>query len=111
SRAAEAGHARAAKPRPRARWPWAHDERQPPLTGASVRLAFLGTPEVSVVPLRALVEAGHDVAVVVSQPDRKRGRGRALVASPVRATALELGLAVTDRVDEVLGGGVEAGIG
>jgi methionyl-tRNA formyltransferase len=47
---------------------------------------------------------------VVSQPDRRRGRGGALVASPVKAAALELGLPVTERVDDVLGSGVELGV-
>jgi methionyl-tRNA formyltransferase len=53
-------------------------------------------------PLRALVERGHDVALVVSQPDKRRGRGGALSPSPVKAAALDLGLPVTDRVDDVL---------
>ncbi len=75
-----------------------------------MRLAFLGTPEVAVGPLRALVDAGHDVALVVSRPDRRRGRGGALVPSPVKAAALELGLPVTDRVDYVLGAGAELGV-
>jgi methionyl-tRNA formyltransferase len=66
------------------------------------RLVFLGTPEAAVPPLRALLEAGFEVPLVVSQPDRKRGRGGALSPSPVKAAALELGLPVTDRVDDVL---------
>jgi len=53
-------------------------------------------------PLRALVERGHDVALVVSQPDKRRGRGSSLLPSPVKACALELGLPVADRVDDVL---------
>ena len=52
--------------------------------------------------LRALVAAGHDVALVVTAADKRRGRGGALVPSPVKAAALELGLPVTDRVDDVL---------
>jgi methionyl-tRNA formyltransferase len=44
--------------------------------------------------LRALVAAGNDIALVVTQPDRKRGRGGALVPSPVKAAATELGLPV-----------------
>jgi methionyl-tRNA formyltransferase len=52
--------------------------------------------------LRALVDAGHDVALVVSAADKRRGRGSALVPSPVKAAAIELGLPVTDRVDDVL---------
>lgn len=67
-----------------------------------MRLVYLGTPEAAVPPLRALVEAGHDVALVVSRADARRGRGSATSASPVKATALELGLPVTDRVDDVL---------
>lgn len=75
-----------------------------------MRLVFLGTPEAAVPPLRALHAAGHEVALVVSQPDRKRGRGGALVPSPVKAAALELGLPVTDRVDDVLATGAELGV-
>jgi methionyl-tRNA formyltransferase len=74
------------------------------------RLVYLGTPEAAVAPLRALVAAGFDVALVVSQPDRKRGRGGALVPSPVKAVAVELGLAVTDRVDDVLDTGADLGV-
>ena len=55
-----------------------------------MRLAFLGTPEVAVPPLRRLVADGHEVALVVSQPDRKRGRGAALVASPVKAAMVQI---------------------
>lgn len=61
-------------------------------------------------PLRALVEAGHDVVLVVSQPDRKRGRGGDLLPSPVKAAATELGLAVTERVDDLLSAGAELGV-
>ena len=75
------------------------------------RLVFLGTPDFAAGPLRALVEAGHDVALVVSQPDKRRGRGGRLVASPVKQAALDLGLPVTDRVDDVLADGVGADLG
>jgi methionyl-tRNA formyltransferase len=67
-----------------------------------MRLAYLGTPSAAVPPLRALVEAGHDVALVVSRADARRGRGGAIAPSPVKAAALDLGLAVTDRVDDLL---------
>jgi len=56
------------------------------------------------------VAAGHDVALVVSQPDRKRGRGGALVPSPVKAAATELGLATSDRVDDVGDAGATLGV-
>ena len=46
----------------------------------------------------------------MSQPDRKRGRGAALLPSPVKAAAQELGLPVTDRVDDLLGLGAELGV-
>jgi methionyl-tRNA formyltransferase len=67
-----------------------------------VRLVFLGTPDAAVPPLRALHESGHDIALVVSAADKRRGRGGALMPSPVKAAALELGLPVTDRIDDIL---------
>ncbi|MDQ6909941.1 MAG: methionyl-tRNA formyltransferase [Actinomycetota bacterium] len=75
-----------------------------------MRLAYLGSPGVAVGPLRALVADGHKVVLVVSQPDRKRGRGARLVASPVKAAALELGLPVTDQVDDVAAVGADLGV-
>ncbi|HVF31611.1 MAG TPA: methionyl-tRNA formyltransferase [Acidimicrobiales bacterium] len=75
-----------------------------------MRLAFLGTPAAAVPPLEALLAAGHDVRLVVSQPDRKRGRGGALVPSPVKVAALAHDVPVTDRVDDVLAAGVELGV-
>jgi methionyl-tRNA formyltransferase len=74
------------------------------------RLVFLGTPEFAAVPLRALVDAGWDVALVISQPDKRRGRGAGLVASPVKRVALELGLAVSDRIDDALEVGADLGV-
>ena len=59
-----------------------------------MRIVYLGTPEDAVPPLQALVAAGHDVAFVVTQPDRRRGRGSALGPSPVRHAAEGLGLEV-----------------
>jgi len=75
------------------------------------RLVYLGTPELAVAPLRALVAAGHDIELVVSRADRRRGRGTALSPSPVKAAALELGLAVTDRLDAIDPAVVEARCG
>jgi methionyl-tRNA formyltransferase len=59
-----------------------------------MRIAFLGTPAFAVPTLDALVAAGHDVALVVSQPDRPAGRGQTLTSPPVAARACELGLPV-----------------
>jgi methionyl-tRNA formyltransferase len=67
-----------------------------------LRLAYLGTPEMAVPTLRALVDAGHDVAMVVTGADKRRGRGGALSPSPVKAAALELALPVTHRIDDLL---------
>lgn len=61
-------------------------------------------------PLRALVDAGHDVALVVTRPDKKRGRGGALAPSPVKAVATELGLSVTHAVDDVIDLGAQLGV-
>ncbi len=74
------------------------------------RLVYLGTPDAAVPPLRTLVAAGHDVALVVSRPDKRRGRGGASTPSPVKAAALELGLAVTDDLAEATGVGAELGV-
>jgi methionyl-tRNA formyltransferase len=56
------------------------------------------------------VEAGFEVALVVSKPDRKRGRGGGLQPTAVKAAAVELGLPVTDRVADVVDAGVDLGV-
>jgi len=60
-----------------------------------MRVIFMGTPDFAVPTLDALVEAGHQVVLVVAQPDKPAGRGRKLRAPPVarRAQELELPLA------------------
>jgi methionyl-tRNA formyltransferase len=60
--------------------------------------------------LRTLVDAGHDVALVVSRPDRRRGRGGSLVPSPVKIAATELGLDVIDSLEGVLDVGASLGV-
>lgn len=59
-----------------------------------MRVVYCGSPTDAVGPLRALCEAGHDVALVVTQPDRRRGRGGDVEPSPVKREALSLGLPV-----------------
>ncbi|MEB3297841.1 MAG: methionyl-tRNA formyltransferase [Cyanobacteriota bacterium] len=59
-----------------------------------MRILFWGTPAYAVPSLDALVAAGHQLVGVVSQPDRRRGRGAELLPSAVKARALELGLPV-----------------
>lgn len=75
-----------------------------------MRLAFLGTPEAAVPSLEALVDAGHDVALVVTGPDRRRGRGREISATPVKRAARERGLVVSSRLDDVAEGHFERAI-
>jgi methionyl-tRNA formyltransferase len=74
------------------------------------RLAFLGTPDMAVPPLRALVGAGHDIALVVTRADKRRGRGGATTPSPAKAAALALGLPVTHELSDVAGAGAELGV-
>src|ERR1700704_206618 len=57
-------------------------------------LVFCGTPRFAVPTLERLVDAGHSVPLVVTQPDRPRGRGMELAISPVKECALRLGLAI-----------------
>ena len=59
-----------------------------------MRIAFMGTPDFAVPSLNALHAAGHEIAVVYTQPPKPRGRGQALKPSPVGAAAAALGLAV-----------------
>ncbi|MFZ5729435.1 MAG: methionyl-tRNA formyltransferase [Pseudomonadota bacterium] len=59
-----------------------------------MRLAFLGTPDFAVAALARLVEAGHEIACVYSQPPAPRGRGQTLKPSPVHAFAEAHGLPV-----------------
>lgn len=60
-----------------------------------MRIAFFGTPDFAVPSLQALRHAGHDVVLVVTQPDRPQRRSRSvLVPPPVKAAALDLGLAI-----------------
>lgn len=59
-----------------------------------MRLIFLGTPGFAVPTLEHLIDAGHDVVCVVTQPDRPKGRGQELAASPVKQAAVSRGLAV-----------------
>ena len=59
-----------------------------------MRLVFLGTPEFAVPTLDRIVAEGHDVVLVVTQPDRPKGRGQTLALPPVKRAALEHGILV-----------------
>ena len=79
-------------------------------TGAARRVVYLGTPEVAVPPLQALVTAGVEVALVITRPDKRRGRGSGVSPSPVKVAAGELGLAVSHDVNDVLAVGADLGV-
>lgn len=59
-----------------------------------MRIVFMGTPDFAVPSLSALVQEGHEILAVFTQPDRPAGRGKQLKPSPVKVTALKLGLSV-----------------
>ena len=67
-----------------------------------MKLVYLGTPAMAAPPLRALVAAGHEIVLVVTAPDKRRGRGSGVSPSPVKAAALELDLPVSHVVNDVL---------
>jgi methionyl-tRNA formyltransferase len=72
------------------------------------RLLFLGTPAMAVPTLEALVDAGFDVAGVVTRIDKRRGRGSELSPSPVKEAALRRGLPVVHSVDAGLDLAIDA---
>ena len=59
-----------------------------------MKIVYMGTPDFAVAPLRALAEAGHDVCLAVTKPDRMKDRGKKLQSCPVKLAALELGIPV-----------------
>ena len=59
-----------------------------------MKIIFMGTPDFAVGTLRFLAEAGHEITLVVSQPDKPKGRGHAMVPTPVKVVAEELGIPV-----------------
>ncbi len=59
-----------------------------------MRIVFMGTPDFSVPVLESLVKGGHDVIGVVTQPDKPKGRGKAVLMTPVKEKALELKIPV-----------------
>lgn len=82
----------------------------PAAPGPHRPLVYLGTPELAVPPLQALVDAGHEVRLVVTRPDRRRGRGAATSPSPVKAAAERLGIPVANSVDAVLDADASLGV-
>lgn len=74
------------------------------------RLVYLGTPEMAVAPLEALHAAGFEVALVVTAPDKRRGRRSEPSPTPVKLAALALGLPVTHDLGEVPAVGADLGV-
>lgn len=60
----------------------------------NARIIFMGTPDFAVPSLKALVENGHNVFSVITQPDRQKGRGRKVIPSPVKRAAMDFGLEI-----------------
>lgn len=59
-----------------------------------MKIVYMGTPDFAVGPLKALVEAGHTVTAVITQPDKPKGRGGKVQFTPVKECALEYGIPV-----------------
>ena len=74
------------------------------------RLVFLGSPEAAVAPLEALHAAGFEIALVVTSPDKRRGRRSEPSPTPVKLAALALVLAVSHDVDDIPAAGADLGV-
>ncbi|MEY8337199.1 methionyl-tRNA formyltransferase [Lachnospiraceae bacterium 62-35] len=59
-----------------------------------MRIVFMGTPDFSVPALLKLAEAGHEIAAVVTQPDKPKGRGKAVLMTPVKEKAAAMGIPI-----------------
>ena len=59
-----------------------------------MKIVFWGTPHFAVPSLEAIIQAGHEVSCVISQPDRRRGRGSSISPSPVKNRAMEMNIPV-----------------
>lgn len=75
-----------------------------------MKLIYLGTPAIAVPPLRALVAAGHEIDLVITGADTRRGRGKETSPNPVKQAALELGLRVEHDADAALDSDAALGV-
>lgn len=66
------------------------------------RVAYIGTPAIAVYPLLKLVEEGYDIPLVVTGPDKRRGRGSSTSPSDVKREAERLGLNVSSNIDDLV---------
>ncbi len=84
-----------------------------------MKIVFMGTPDFAVGALEAIVEAGHQVAAVVTQPDKPKGRGKEMQMTPVKQCALSHGIPVfqpvkikePEAVEELRGYGADLFVG
>ena len=63
-----------------------------------MKIVYMGTPDFSVAPLKAMIEAGHTITAVVTQPDKQKGRGKEVAMTPVKECALSYGIPVLQPV-------------
>ena len=59
-----------------------------------MKIVYMGTPDFAVAPLEAIIKAGHEVTLVVTQPDKQKGRGKEMQMTPVKECALRHGIPV-----------------
>ncbi len=59
-----------------------------------MKIVYMGTPDFAVPPLRALAEGGYEIAAVITQPDKPKGRGKTLMPTPVKEEAMKHGIPV-----------------
>lgn len=62
-----------------------------------MKIVFMGTPDFALASLDKLIDGGYEIAAVVTQPDRPKGRGKKLTPPPVKERALEAGLRCCSR--------------
>ena len=59
-----------------------------------MKIVYMGTPDFAVAPLEAMIKAGHEITLVVTQPDKQKGRGKEMQMTPVKECALRHGIPV-----------------
>lgn len=59
-----------------------------------MKIVYMGTPDFAVAPLEAIIQAGHQVTAVVTQPDKQKGRGKEVQMTPVKECAIKYGIPV-----------------
>ena len=81
-----------------------------------MKVVFMGTPDFAVPCLQKLIDAGHDICGVFTQPDKPKGRGYTLMPPPVKELALQHGLTVyqpttlrDDKVQQLIAAGIDCG--